>query len=133
MTKKALIVLAICLVMAAGIVAYVWANGCCEEDNLCKGGHSALGDCDFLFTVDHDRETGGGSHEVTLYIKKFGGPEYTAFTMATMSLYPYPVCVTYGKELNLDANSTYVYYFACNDCDPASLDGPDDFNTGDCD
>lgn len=138
MTKKSLIVLSVCLAIGAGIAVYVWASGCCpDDDNLCHGGVISVGDCEFLFTVDHDRDGGGGSHEVHLFLKKTGGLSFDSFLLTVQSPWPFPVCVEYGRLLELEPNTTYYYYFVCNDCSPPSFDpgiGSNyTLNTGDCD
>ena len=134
MTRKSLIVLSLCLLLGAGIAVYVWASGCCPDDNLCNGTVTGLGECEFLFNVDHDRDNGGGSHEVHLKIKKSGDETYDAFMMEVQSVWPYPVCVTFGKSLDLEATTAYLYYFECatEGCgrDPSS--GAYNFNTGNC-
>ena len=72
MSKKSLIVLSICLVMLAGVVAYVWANGCCTGDALCHGSVVAgVNSCEFYFTVDHHRQE-GDQHSVKLWIQSRG-------------------------------------------------------------
>jgi len=115
MSKKSLIVLSICLVMAAGIAVFVWANGCCDGDALCHGDDVHRGDCNFYFTVDHDRQE-GDQHEVRIVIQKQGDPTPILYLMDIKSGWPYPVCVTYDRLLNLDPNSTYYYVFVCDDC-----------------
>ena len=134
MSKRALIVLAICLVLGGGFVAYVWASGCCENDNLCNGTVASQGDCEFLFNVSHDRDNGGGSHDVHLKIKESGEETYDSFMMETQSIWPYPVCVVFGKSLELDANTAYDYYFVCatQGCGREPDDGCYGFNTGNC-
>ena len=54
--------------------------------------------------------------------------------MEIVGEWPYEVCVQYDRTLTLDANSTYYYRFACEDCsgkDPES--GRYTLLTGDCD
>jgi len=112
MSKKSLIVLSICLVLGASIALYVWANGCCEGDPLCYGDVVHRGDCNFYFTVDHDREE-GDQHQVRIVIQKEGDLTAVPYMMEIWSEWPYPICVTYDLLLNLDANSTYYYVFDC--------------------
>jgi len=136
MTKKCLIVLSVCLVIGAGFAAYVWATGCCPGDNLCNGGVTrVLGQsCRYHFQVYHDRDTGGGTHQVYLYILGGDWEDFTSFLTVVTGLPPYPVCVPYYCDLTLEANTSYQYYFSCNGC--VSTD-PDtntySVNTGDCD
>ena len=134
MSKKLLIVLSICFVIGLGIALYVSADTCCSGDALCNGGVVAgVNSCEFYFTVDHDRVE-GDQHSVRLWIQKEGDPSEIPYMMQIVGPPPYPICVTYDRALTLDANSTYYYYFKCEDCsgrDPNS----DRWTllTGDCD
>ena len=133
MSKRLLTVLSICFVAAAGIALYVWASGCCSGDALCNGGALGTVGCTYQFTVDHDRDSGGGTHEVYVWIRPSDDPAFTSHLMAVGSLPPYPVCVEYVNNLSLNADTTYYYYFQCADCsgrDPDS--GTHTLNTGSC-
>ena len=77
MSKKSLIVLSICLVMAAGIAVYVWANGCCEDPyDLCNPSVEKDGqtECDYEFNVDLEKDCVTGSTVKVHYKKTGGGP-----------------------------------------------------------
>ena len=136
MKRRLLItVLAVCLVGAGGFALKLWADGCCTGDALCNGGVVNIADtCNFYFTVDHDRVE-GDQHSVKLWIQKDGDPTVTGYMMAIVGDPPYPVCVKYDKTLTLDANSTYYYYFACEDCSGRDPNGSSRYtlHTGDCD
>ena len=129
--------LSICLVMAAGIVAYVWASDCCGGDSgkkpcICHGNAlQAVETCDWHFTVDHSGDCGMG-HDVYLYMKAQEGPdEYTGFLLTRETPGPpFPICIQYGTVLELEPNTVYHYYFGCADCDEECCG--DHFNTGDC-
>ena len=129
MTRKSLIALSICLVMAAGIAATVWAFSCCDNRCLCNGGKVRVPDsCMFVFFVDHDKDCGTG-HDVFLYLKEWGDPGYTSFMMGASGP-PWPACIPYSKLMTLNANTTYHYYFKCDDCE--EITSVEYFNTGDC-
>ncbi|MBN1593681.1 MAG: hypothetical protein JW941_10610 [Candidatus Coatesbacteria bacterium] len=137
MSKKSLIVLSASLLIVAGIAVYVFANGCCGEgeDALCSGSVSSLGDCNFYFSVYHDRDSGGGTHTVDLLIKKDGDLDFATYMMTSPENPPLPVCVLYQKALTLQANSTYYYHFECRDCsgrDPDAGSGDHTLFTGQC-
>ncbi len=132
MSKKSLIVLSVCLVIAAGIVAYVWASGCCGEDHcICNGNAlQAVETCDWHFTVDHSRECGMG-HDVYVYMKGQNGDPYIGILLSLETPGPpYPICTQYAGTLELNPNTVYYYYFRCADCEEECCG--DHFNTGDC-
>jgi len=135
MNKRSLIVLSLCLVIGAGFAVYVWASGCCGGEPgppcVCNGECFQVVDtCLFDFDVDHSRDCGIG-HDVYLYIKAQGGEEYTAFLMTLQTPGPpFPLCMQYGVELELEPNTVYYYYFGCADCEEECCD--DHFNTEDC-
>ena len=135
MSKKSLIVLSICMLLGAGIVAYVWASGCCGGDPgeppcICHGSDQQVGSsCDWTFSVDHSREC-GTDHDVYVHVSADGGP-YSAFLMTPQSVYPYPICMLYQETLPLNANTTYDYYFGCPECDYETCCAGF-FNTGNC-
>jgi len=131
MTRKSLMVLFVALAIGAGIAASVWAYVCCTNWCLCSGSHAGVPDtCLFDFDVHHDRDC-GVAHQVYLYIMPEGGQGYTQFltTLVTPGP-PYPVCLDYRCELELQANTVYYYYFRCPVCDEECC--YDTFNTGNC-
>jgi len=136
MSKKSLIVLSVCLVIAAGIVAYVWASGCCGGDPgetpcICNGARFHIADtCRWHFTVDHSRECGMG-HDVYVYMKGQNGDPYIGILLSLETPGPpYPICTQYAGTLELNPNTVYYYYFRCADCEEECCG--DHFNTGDC-
>ena len=132
MSKKSLIALSICLVMAAGIALYVWADTCCSGDALCDGQRTGeIDTCNFHFSVYHDKVD--PDHVVYLWIKSSLEDEYTAFMLSIHSD-PTPICTRYVTTLELDPRTRYYYYFACANCPSSDPDeGYYDFNTGNCD
>jgi len=133
MNKRSLVVLSICLVLGAGVVGYVWANGCCHSDNLCHGKVLGKIGCRFYFTVEHDRQE-EDQHAVKIWIEKDGDPTAVGYMMQIVGDPPYNICVPYDKELTLDADSTYHFYFSCVDCLSRDPNGTDRYTlpTGDC-
>ncbi|HUT02751.1 MAG TPA: hypothetical protein VM163_02535 [bacterium] len=132
MSKRSLIVLSICLVVGAGIALYVWADNCCSGDALCNGGVVAgVNSCVFTFSVYHNLVD--PPHDVYLYIKKDGDPAFVPH-LTEIGESPQPLCVLHVVALELDENSTYYYYFQCEDCDSRDPDGslPYSLMTGDC-
>jgi len=133
MNKRSLVVLSICLVLGAGVVGYVWANGCCDGDALCNGDVVHQGSCNFYFTVDHDNIDPMHAG-VKVYVQKDGDLTAVGYLMTITGESPYPVCVEFHKTIPLDANSTYYYYFICLGCGGRD---PDEETytllTGDCD
>jgi len=122
-SKRALIVLAICLVLGGGFVAYVWATGCCgAAGELCHGDTEKVDetDCDYYFNVDHDRDTFGEGHTVWVYIKQ-GDMTAIGYTMNLQTPDPLPVCMEFGKVVTMAASNDYTYWFRCmvggHECD----------------
>lgn len=130
MTKKSLMVLLICLAIGAGVAGTIWAYCCCTNSCLCHGGHvQVLDTCLFGFHVDHDRDC-GTDHEVSVYLRPDEGQDFTAFMMTPPGP-PYLPCMPYTTTLQLNANTTYWYYFKCPACGQNTQ--VHYFNTGDCD
>jgi len=130
MTKKSLMLLFVCLVLGAGIAAYVWAD-CCSGDALCHGGVLAqLGGCVFVFEVDHNWVE--EAHDVYLWIMKDGDPAFYPHLMEVRES-PQPLCLLHTLPLELDANSTYIFYFTCADCSGKDPNvGTHNVMTGNC-
>ena len=115
MTKKSLIALSICLVLGAGIAAYVWATVCCGgEGALCHGGTQKVPetDCDYYFHVDHDLPSYGEGHTVWVYIKQ-GDLTAVRYTMNLQTPDPQPVCMLFGRAITMAASNDYTYWFVC--------------------
>ena len=131
MSRKCLIVLFVALAISAGIAGTVWAFWCCTNWCLCNGWRAQVPEtCLFDFTVDHDRDCGVG-HDVYLYIMPQGGDDFIDFLLSVRTPGPpYPFCIRYGCELELEPNTLYYYYFGCGVCDEECCYGR--FNTGNC-
>jgi len=122
MSKKSLIVLSICLLLGAGIVAYVWANGCCDGDPLCHGRNGKIGgtECDYEFEVDLDVDC-IKTTTVRLVLTTVGGT--TDYYMCQiLEDPPYDMCVPLGVRVTLDGSKDYTYCFetliGCEGRDP---------------
>jgi len=133
MGKRSLIVLSIFFVIGLGIALYVWADTCCSGDPLCNGGVVAeANSCVFTFHVDHNWVD--PDHDVYLWIREDGEPAFLPHLTAVHDN-PDPLCTLHTIALELDENSTYYYYFACDDCtgrDPDAGSLPHSLMTGDC-
>ena len=124
MSKKSLILLSICLVMAAGIAVYVLADGCCPTDPLCHGCAAKLpGGCDYAFTVQLDVDC-VESASVALHLEK-NSLGYLYFPLQLLED-PADMCADYYVPVyDLDPEASYSYYFNSNGGEGCSGRDPD--------
>ncbi len=106
--------MSICLVIAVGIVAYVWASGCCGDDSaLCNGGCVRIPetDCDWAFYVNHNVFDWGEGHTVWVYVKEVGGPVALRYLLNLVTPDPQPICMFFSNSVTLRPSNNYQFWF----------------------
>ncbi|MBN2208474.1 MAG: hypothetical protein JW759_04185 [Candidatus Coatesbacteria bacterium] len=119
MSRKSLLALCVCLMIGAGVAAYVWATGCCDGlAKLCNGSAAKEGgtECDYEFNVDLDRGCVTGATVRVYYQKDSGGMIYNQM-LAIFSQPPYDWCVDYRVGgVTLDSDDWRFWFTVTGSC-----------------